>query len=354
MPFSHCYSQLEVASRELLEASRDIDTWLRDEEAQQATSTLKEKQKKLYSEEHLRKDLEHKQRLGFIEKQVIYLPFLTTTSIQHCVVDQIFSLGGPHGGWHFQDNDVFLRVWVQTQSPASVKSVPLSAGDAIRKETVAIVGLPISSTMRNEEEEEDDGTAVATVAGSVTTIATNTMIDIGNLNKTDVDSESDISAMHNENESPLSFQFVLSSVQKPKIIRKLTPLLSHKTAEMVDEHIEWYLRFLALTHAKKALIQQWKLSKFGNNESESNEDSHGQDQYSGSFIDSIFCSDSKIVSERSEEERKHMKQQVAQWKQSREAETQQRRQIEDLVRQQKERDELERKKKRQMELKVSC
>lgn len=262
----------------------------------------------------------------------------------------MFSLGGTHGGWHFQDHDVFLRVWVQTQTPAAVTTVSLSC-DAIRVESISVVGVPTTSSMKNEED-DDNGTAVATVAGSVTTIAT--MNDIGNVNATDIDSASDISAAQNTVESPLTFQYIVPSVQKLKIVRKLTPLLSHKTAEMIDQHIEWYLKFLALTQAKKTLIQQWKLSKFNNSENEATDDGgDGIDKNSGSLIDTIFSLDAKSTIEgRSEEERKLMKAQVAQWKQSRETESQQRRQLEELVRHQKERDELDKKKKRQMELKV--
>ena len=62
--------QIEVVSKELSEASRDIDVWLREEEMQQAASSHQVKQKKFCPEEHLRKNLEHQRRLGIIEKQV--------------------------------------------------------------------------------------------------------------------------------------------------------------------------------------------------------------------------------------------------------------------------------------------
>ena len=63
---------MELVANDLDIMTKNIDTWLNEEEQEQSTRNTKQqdKQKKFIAEEHLRKNLEHQRQLGLIEKQV--------------------------------------------------------------------------------------------------------------------------------------------------------------------------------------------------------------------------------------------------------------------------------------------
>ena len=144
--------------------------------------------------------------------------------------------------------------------------------------------------------------------------------------------------------------------QKQKIIRKLNPLLSNKSQDDFEQHIEWYLKYLALIHSKKNLVQQWKESKY--NQNNHHPSSLTELDAAESQINEMFSIDKNDNNNtgtdfRTEEEKRLMKDRIQHWKKEKEDNLKQKKDLENLVQQQKQRDEEEKLKKRNLELKVS-
>lgn len=270
-------SQAEQLWTEVEATTQLISDWDKQDEDEKSEQISRSASKKKAAEmkdrssvtELARRTLEHQHKLGVIEKQLSVL-------------------GGPTGGWHFQDHDMFLRVWTQTQT------VP-----------VAIVSQHKSGDVGDKSVEGHSQT---------------------------------ISADRRESTSPVDFQvpvMTLPTAQFSRLLTKLTPLLPQKSAQELEAHVVWYLQFLCLQHAKKELLSSWKRTRQVHNRQ--NDDSysnlHSNLDISIGSVDPVevnnntgrLSSHAEWTNDRTQtyqidaEEQGRAKERVAQWRQQREA-----------------------------------
>lgn len=170
-----------------------------------------------------RRTLDHQNKLRIIEKQLSHL-------------------GGPNGGWHYQDHDMFLRVWTQTQT---VPVVVISQHQHQHQQQNSIYRSNRADQNNNENR--------------------------GQINEYNNDIHSlksvvnfDIHGNQNESIASAGIQIPVMSIPSPQFNRllfKLTPLLPQKADQELEAHVIWYLQYLSLCHAKKELIASWKRTR---------------------------------------------------------------------------------------------
>ena len=212
--------------------------------------------------------------------------------------------GGLLGGWHHKDHDVFLRVWTQCLiNPTSINPTSSVNPTSSFNPTSSSIN-PTSSVNPTSQHSINPTSGSSTLEGE---------------NKQETKDSNDTILTLNYP------QYTITINEQNKIIRKLFPLLSHIDELSIIQHIQWYLIYISLLDAKKALIQSWR------NEQKKNEKGQNYDPFSADGAENgensninmnleaaLYEASGGERAQLTNEERLVMREKVQKWKESKE------------------------------------